>query len=82
MTLESFQLCLLVAFDRSNLSEPSDHIFQKVDSSLEVKIAKEKFSGNPGHRILEIYNEVKQNLISNTINSVYELPHELSNDLI
>ena len=35
-----------------------------------MKIAKEEFLDNPGHRIWELYNEVKKNLISNIINLV------------
>ena len=57
-------------FDRTNLFEPNKHIFRKIESSSEVKIAKEEFSDNPGHRIWELYNEVKKNLISNIINLV------------
>ena len=60
----------MIAFDRTNLFEPNKHIFRKIESSLEVKIAKEEFSDNPGHRIWELYNEVKKNLISNIINLV------------
>ena len=60
----------MIVFARTNLFEPNKHIFRKIDSSLEVKIAKEEFLDNPGHRIWELYNEVKKNLISNIINLV------------
>ena len=57
---KSFQLCLLVFFDRTNLSEPNEHFFQLFESSLEVLRAKIKFSDNHGHNILKLYNILTQ----------------------
>ena len=34
--VQSFRLCLLLVFDRSNIFEPSKEFFEKFESSLEV----------------------------------------------
>ena len=60
LTLGSFQLCLLAAFDRTNFFEPNECFFQKLQSSLEVYRAKVKFPDNPGHNILEFLNVLAQ----------------------
>ena len=91
LTLKSFQLCLLVVFHRSNIWELNEHVFQKFESSLEVQRIKKK---KKIQRILVIifWNftmlqyrsdspQVKQKLIFSIANLVYELPHELPNDL-
>ena len=57
LTLESFPLSLLVSFFyRNNIFEENEHLFQKVQSSLEVQKTKEKFPDSHGHNILEPYN--------------------------
>ena len=43
-----------------NIFEPNEYFFQKFSSSLEVQRAKRKFSDNPGHNILELYNILVQ----------------------
>ena len=47
-------------FDRSNIFQLNEHFFLKLESSLEVCRAKRKFSGNPGHDILGLYNILVQ----------------------
>ena len=60
LVLQSFQLCLLVCFDRTSFSVPNEHFFQKFESSLEVQRSKTEFSDNCGHNILELYNILVQ----------------------
>ena len=43
-------------FDRSNFFEPK----RKLETLLEVQKARETFSGNLGHNILELYNDLVQ----------------------
>ena len=85
LTWRCFQLCLLVFFDRTSFSEPNTYFFQKFESSLEVQRAKRRFSDNPGHNILELYKILVQvrftTSISSIANLVYDLAHELPNDL-
>ena len=90
LTLENFQLCLLVFFfDKTSFSETNEHFFQKFESSLELHRAKRKFSDNPGRNILELYNilvkvrftTIKTKLYIQYSKLEYELPHELPNDL-
>ena len=56
MTLKAFNSADWCFLDRTSFSEPHEHFFQKFESSLEVQRAKRKFSDNPGHNILELYN--------------------------
>ena len=50
-------LMILVAFlNQMNVFESNECIFQKLESSLEVKRAKGKFSDNHRHNILEFDN--------------------------
>ena len=62
LTLESFQLCLLVVFDRNNNSKPKEHFSQKPKSSLGILRAKGRFSGNPnsGCSVLGLHNVLLQ----------------------
>ena len=56
LTLKSFKFFYWWFFNKSYISESNKNFFQKFQSSLEVKRAKRKFSDNPGHNILELYN--------------------------
>ena len=64
LTLESFHRHLLVVFDRTNLFEPNEHLFQKLKSLLEVQRVKRKFLHNLGHNILELYNALTKNRLT------------------
>ena len=59
VTQKSFQLYVLVVF-LQNFFEPNQHFFQIYESSLKLQRAKTKFSGNPDHNILELYNILVQ----------------------
>ena len=89
---KAFSFIYWYFFGRNNILEPNEHFFQKSKSSLEVQRTKKLFSDNPRHKILEHYSvfiqvllvKVKQKLISgktNLLYELYELPHELPNDL-
>ena len=76
-------------FDRINFFERNENLFQRVQPSLKCREEKENF-----HTILLIilwkfttfqqrsnYPQVNQNVVSSTVNLVYELLHELSNNI-
>ena len=82
-----FTYCQL--FYRMNFFERNENLFQKVQSSLKCREEKENF-----HTILLIifwnfttfqqrpsHLQVNQNVVSSTVNLVYEMSHELSNDI-
>ena len=87
LTLDGFQLCLLVFFNRTSFSEPNENFFMKLELSLKKQRAKSKFSINPNQIILEFYNILVQiqfttsNTISSIENLVYMLPRELQHSL-
>ena len=56
LTLKAFNFAYWYIFDRSNIFETNEHFFQNFEPSLEVQRAKGKFSDNPAHNILEVYN--------------------------
>ena len=85
VTLETFQPCLLVVFDRTNLFEPNERFFQKLESSLGVNRVKKK-TDSPGHNGLKLYNVLAQLRLATSkmkLNKIgIVLPYELPNDLI
>ena len=85
----TFNIVYWQVFDRNSLSVPNEHFFREILISLEVQRAKDNFSDNPGHNMLELYNallqiyspQVNPNSISSIIILEYKLPDELPNDL-
>ena len=43
-------------FYKSDIFEPNEQFLKKYESSLEVQRAERKFSDNPAHNILQLYN--------------------------
>ena len=59
VTQKSFQLYVLIVF-LQNFFESNQHFFEIYESSLKLQRSKTKFSGNPDHNILELYNILVQ----------------------
>ena len=89
LTLKNFLLYLLVFFDRSNIFEPNQHFPRNSNHHWKCREEKEGFEAT---LVIISWNftifqyrsdspQVKGNLISSITNLLYELPHELPNDL-
>ena len=63
MLIDSFMTLLIDSFsfiDSFNIFEPNEHCLQIFGSSSGLQRAKRKFSDNPSHNILELYNILVQ----------------------
>ena len=56
LTLENFQLNLLVVFEINKFFQPNERLFQEIESSLNMYTAKPGLSNNPILNCLELYN--------------------------
>ena len=86
MTIERYQLWLMIAFPVESYFLRKMNLYEKCESLLKTCRVKEKFSDHSGHNynfLVNIQCEklVKRNLISTTKTIAYELSHKLANDI-